>query len=196
MFCEKCSSEFSSKNKHQRFCSKRCINLQDLPTRFWSKVDKNGPIMPHMNTPCWMWIAATANNGYGSFWVNERGASISAHIVAYELAYGEIPSIEGYHGTVIRHKCDNKPCCNPDHLLAGTIGDNNRDTVARGRHKGKNGTKPGEGHPGVKLSTEEVKLIRETYVPRRMGYRELGRMFDVHYSTIWLIVKHKNWTHI
>jgi hypothetical protein len=36
-------------------------------------------------------------------------------------------------GVVIRHSCDNRPCCEPLHLLSGTHADNVQDRVARGR---------------------------------------------------------------
>jgi len=35
------------------------------------------------------------------------------HRVAWQLAYGPVP-----HGCEIHHKCKNKLCCNPRHLIA------------------------------------------------------------------------------
>lgn len=51
------------------------------------------------------------------------------HRVAWELAYGPIPS-----GMAVLHRCDNPPCCNAEHLFLGTQGDNVRDMVAKNRH--------------------------------------------------------------
>ena len=35
-----------------------------IEERFWKKVDKNGPTLPHMETECWLWTGAT-NGKYG-----------------------------------------------------------------------------------------------------------------------------------
>lgn len=34
---------------------------------------------------------------------------------------------------VVRHKCDNLRCVNPEHLEIGTLADNNKDRAKRGR---------------------------------------------------------------
>jgi hypothetical protein len=53
-----------------------------------------------------------------------------AHIVMYCVA-NKCCIIPGY---VIRHKvCSNGACCNPAHLVLGTVGDNNKDRVESGR---------------------------------------------------------------
>lgn len=80
---------------------------------------------------CWPWLARKNNNGYGVFGVKvgERWQNRYAHRVAYEIRFGQLPA-----GVVLRHSCDNPPCCNPAHLVPGTQADNMQDMVRRGRH--------------------------------------------------------------
>lgn len=92
-----------------------------LSDRFWSKVDRSGG--PHA---CWPWLAKRARNGYGSFWY--EGRNVSAHRVAHVLAHGPVPA-----GLLVMHSCDNRPCCNPAHLSAGTASDNAHDKFRKGR---------------------------------------------------------------
>lgn len=93
-----------------------------LSERFWSKVDKQG------STECWPWTASVVKNlGYGQFGMG--GTMMRSHRVAWELSNGPIPA-----GMFVLHKCDNPPCCNPQHLFLGTQTDNMQDALAKGRH--------------------------------------------------------------
>lgn len=91
-----------------------------IENRFWTKVD--------VRDGCWSWRAARNPKGYGVF--SCEGRTVSAHRFSYELYNGPIPS-----GMVVRHKCDNPPCVNPDHLELGTQADNERDKINRGRYR-------------------------------------------------------------
>ena len=84
------------------------------------------------NGDCWIWTAAR-RGPYGHLHVNYE--YIYAHRLAYELAYGPLPDVEGVtsHGVVVRHDCDEPLCCNPRHLFVGTQRDNVQDRVKRGR---------------------------------------------------------------
>jgi hypothetical protein len=53
-----------------------------------------------------------------------------AHRVAYALANDLDPETLG---GVVRHTCDNPPCCNPAHLVLGTARENVEDARARRR---------------------------------------------------------------
>lgn len=95
-----------------------------LPDRFWPRVDKSGD--------CWLWTGARMKNGYGVVWLAEPiGRMGLVHRVAWELTNGPIPD-----GLFACHRCDNPPCCNPDHLFLGTVRDNALDMVAKGRSIG------------------------------------------------------------
>lgn len=109
--------------------------------RFWAKVNKDGPTMPHMDTPCWVWIGGSNRYGYGHFWAG--GKTLFSHRVSWMIANGSIPVGEGYHGTCVCHICDNTACCRDDHLFLGTSADNTHDMLAKGRHKPLFGDKNG-----------------------------------------------------
>lgn len=88
--------------------------------RFWSKVAVSE------SDVCWEWQAYKNNRGYGRFRFDGRDQS--AHRVAYTLEVGPIP-ISAH----ILHRCDNPPCCNPDHLYAGDASRNMMDAYERGQ---------------------------------------------------------------
>lgn len=54
-----------------------------------------------------------------------------AHRMVYCTSNGV--SWESIKGLVVRHKCDNPRCINPNHLEIGTVYDNNQDRHTRGR---------------------------------------------------------------
>lgn len=99
-------------------CKVRRIRGDDL-ARFWSKVDKNGPVpahAPHLG-PCWLWRGWTLRRGYGRFTVAKR--HWLAHRWIYELLVGPVP--EGYQ---LDHLCRVTGCVRLGHLEVVT-GDEN-----------------------------------------------------------------------
>jgi hypothetical protein len=88
--------------------------------RFWSRVAKRPD-------GCWVWTGKTTAPGWhGQLMVNHK--RVLAHRYSWELHKGPIPP-----GVKVRHKCDNPPCVNPEHLLLGSQRDNMQDCVQRGR---------------------------------------------------------------
>jgi hypothetical protein len=126
-----------------------------LETRFWSKVDRNGPVpaaRPELG-PCFLWTANRNEHGYGKFFVSRGRGQVRAHRIAWELIHGPLGD-----GIDVLHKCDNPPCVNEAHLSTGTHVDNMRDMSAKGRAVVPRLT--GEAHPNAKLTNEAVAAIR------------------------------------
>ena len=120
---------------------------------------------------CWEWKGAIAVSGYGVF--NTGGKTEYAHRIAWSLAAGrDIPK-----GLVVRHKCDNRSCCNPNHLEIGTHADNSRDAYERGR-----GIK-GETVHGCKLSRQEVVEVHRMLADGVLQ-KDIAKKFGVYQSTI------------
>ena len=117
------------------------------PEKFWLSATKTAT--------CWFWNKAVAGRKgmqYGS--LTYQGKHWTAHRLAYTLATGETLVA----GDVIRHSCDTPLCINPTHLLKGTVLDNTRDMINRGRarHPGQ----LGELNGNSKLTYSDVIVIR------------------------------------
>lgn len=138
-----------------------------LAVRLWRQVERRGP------DECWPWIAKSLTAGYGYIGLGGRSAGKAlAHRVAWELTHGPIPASTDYHGMVVMHKCDNRVCCNPAHLVLGRQKDNVRDM----HDKGRNVSAPtlGEKHYNAKLTDEIVRAIRSGTKNNTEWARELG----------------------
>lgn len=70
---------------------------------------------------CWNWIYRLNRAGYGLICIRSDSAKHNrfAHRMAYEAFVCPIPE-----GMTIDHLCDNKRCCNPEHLRIATALDN------------------------------------------------------------------------
>jgi len=100
-----------------------------LPTRFWAKVNENGPIPAHRPDlgPCWQWTAARTSHGYGSFMAGSRRDGtykiVCAHRWIYEQLIGPFPV-----GLEPDHLCRNRACVLPAHMEPVT----RRENILRG----------------------------------------------------------------
>ncbi|AGY48321.1 endonuclease [Bacillus phage Slash] len=72
--------------------------------------------------------------GYPYAHINKKTTRLNRFV--YEEMFGPIPE-----GLVVRHKCDNRKCINPEHLELGTQKDNVRDMDERGRRKNVEGSR-------------------------------------------------------
>lgn len=76
------------------------------------------------------WIFRAKHRGYnGYIQASFRGKVWRVHRYAYTVAKGPIPE-----GLFVCHSCDERACCNPDHLWVGTREENMQDSKRKGRH--------------------------------------------------------------
>lgn len=140
---------------------------------------------PKLNTPCILTTWGRTGAGYGHK-RDEHGKFVLAHRVAYCEAHGL--TLADIEGVVIRHRCDNPPCINPEHLEPGTQKDNMHDKVLRGRNR----SAYGETNGKTRLTAEQVRTIRQR---RAEGHRlkVLAAEYGVTTATISRISTGKRW---
>lgn len=136
-----------------------------------------------LDSDCLVFVGQRDRKGYGR--VQFDGRLQPSHRVTWEIMNGPIPD-----GLVVRHECDNAPCCNPDHLRLGTVADNAADMLKRGRQA------TGERNGSAKLTDDAVRAIRERYAAGGVTHRVLGAEYGVSPVVIGLIVRRETWKHV
>lgn len=130
---------------------------------------------------CWT-VTSHAPNSEGYCQIQTDGVKYYIHRLMYEREFGAIES-----GMVIRHKCDNSKCCNPEHLEVGTHEENVQDRVDRNR------SAKGINNGRSKLTEDNVRFIK---YESDLGSTYLARMFNVDPKVIRDIRQGKTWKHI
>ena len=148
--------------------------MTNTPNKFWSRINiKN-------NNECWEWTGCILNDGYGQIRMDWK--KYRTHRLAWELTHGIISD-----ELQVLHKCDNRKCCNPNHLFLGTHQDNMNDMTRKERQaKGIKNFKS-------KLNEKQVKEIRNLYLSGKYSQRQLGKMYNVKHCTIGRIINKINW---
>ena len=54
----------------------------------------------------------------------------------------------------------------------------------------------GEDYKTAKLTEKQVKSIKKEYIPHKITYHFLGKKYKVDHTTIWHIIKGRNWKHL
>jgi len=142
----------------------------NTPEELWSKVDRKG-----LNE-CWPWLGSINEQGYGR--VEIADISYYAHRVIYNLVHPGLISLKAPRIRTawgfLRHSCDNPICCNPKHLLVGTLKENTNDRRVRNL----NSWVSGENHGNSKLTMKqarEARLLRQTGI----GPTALAKKFGI-----------------
>lgn len=170
--------------RENRFCSRQCaavaggiasstMTAKTAADRFWARLDATD------ETQCWEWPGVASPEGYGRVMVG--GKTIPTHRFAYQLARGEIPA-----GMNVCHHCDNRRCCNPQHLFAGTQDDNIADCIRKGRFV------VGVRNGGAKLNDDAVRAIRQDHRTQMA----IAEHHGVSQSLVSVIRLRKRWSHV
>ena len=136
-----------------------------------------------LDKPCK--VCTSHHKNRGGYLSTKRGNKrMNLHTAIYEDTFGKIPP-----GEVVRHKCDNPPCCEITHLEVGTTQDNMDDKVSRNRQ-----TK-GTDVNTAKLAEIDVVKIKIALV-RKTKVKTLSEIFKIDTATICDIKKGRSWRHI
>lgn len=164
-----------------------------MPKGVYTRLNEEDRFLMYVNKTetCWLWTGSCDKDGYGRFTSPER----TAHRFAYRFYNGPLEE-----GKLVRHSCDNPPCCNPAHLSLGTAQDNSNDCKSRGRTVAsaaafKPGDMIGELNHNAKLTIDDVHAIRARHAAG-LKYGELKKMatdYGIAYITIQKIVANKLW---
>lgn len=96
---------------------------------------------------CWTWNAAKGKDGRGYFYLN--GKLWSAYTASYMLFNGLVKP-----GLLVSHKCFDKHCVNPNHLILST----KSEVTLRTYEQSRDGHKK---HFKRKLSDDALRLLLE-----------------------------------
>lgn len=131
--------------------------LPDQKERLLGKIKKTDS--------CWLWTGGADECGYGVIGItsNKKRYGFRVHRVIWNEVNGPIPD-----QMRVLHKCDNPPCCNPDHLFLGTQKDNMDDMWRKNRANPQYGDNNGSRkHPESRPRGDtHYSRLRPDLVPR------------------------------
>lgn len=150
---------------------------------FWSKVD-----IKDNAKACWNWRAAKKPTGYGNVRIDKK--YLLAHRVAFELVNGAIPET-----FIVCHICDNPSCCNPGHLMLGTIKSNTADMLIKNRQKKHSISTRGSKNLNSKLTESDIPEIRLLY-GKGKTQKAIAQIYGVSPPAVRSILTGKTWRHV
>lgn len=123
------------------------------------------------NNGCWNWTGAKAS-GYGR--IKRNKVVLSVHRIAFQSSH---PGVQ-MDGMDVCHHCDNRACCNPEHLFLGTRQDNMIDCSNKKRLAAQNGK-----HVAPKYDESWIPVVVNL---RRQGLskRRVARVLGWDYTTL------------
>lgn len=180
-----CSVEYCKKfNNRGELCEMHYYRLRRNGSLHYRKSNSKKIEFEEVNGGCFEVTShARLSTGYYLMKHNYKRKSIHRHV--YEELFGEIPE-----GLVVRHKCDNRSCINPEHLELGTFQDNMNDMVERDR------SPRGVRNGNAILDEDKVREIRRL---AHLGVKrsEICKMFNLkNVNNITAIKYGHSWSHV
>jgi hypothetical protein len=167
---------------------------------------------------CWLWKLRRTKYEYSVLWFKDK--NIHVHRISYAV-FNE--NFDDYWHVL--HKCDVRPCINPEHLFLGTNTDNNADMVAKGRQAkgerhgmfgkrltgsqngmfGRTGEKTplfgkvilttGEKNNAAKLKEHQIPEILRRY-ETGLTQCQIAKEYGIAQCTVSAILRGRSWKHI
>lgn len=157
----------------------------DPLTRFFAQCE------PVTESGCWLWTGALSSlkrpDARPVLALAAPKRNVSAYRFAYEQLVGPIPN-----GLFVCHRCDVPICVNPAHLFIGTCKDNLDDM----RRKGRDVVPSGSGHYAAKLSTEQVRYIRQSHPRTVKAVRAMAAEFGIKPRAIYNVLARETYKEI
>lgn len=160
-----------------RICQRCSISHwldRPMADRFWTKVNKNGPIVRKELGPCWLWIGGTICKGRKGIFL-WYGYPTLAHCVAWMLS----KATKTIDVPCICHKCDVQMCVRPDHLFEGTQKDNMNDMLLKGRR-------------WCRLDPTNIPMVRARFLKGETA-KQLAQEYKVSVATIHRALNGTTW---
>ncbi len=159
--------------------------------RFWSKVDKNGPL-PDQSKPyyaglsnCWQWTG-TIDGDYGTFRISRPRSTPRASRIAFMIQHGRLPV------NFACHHCDNGKCVLWEHLYDGTQIENKRDAMLRERDHPPFGV----DHWKSRLTEDLVRELRRRYAIGDVSYNDLATEYGIGMVTVHNAITRATWKRV
>ena len=140
---------------------------------------------------CWEWSGVRYPTGYGRF-IDGYRKRMGVHRAAHKIFNGPVPD-----DMLVCHTCDNRLCCNPSHLFAGTKHDNNADCARKGRngaHVKPHRVMRGQNHPNATLTASQVERIFAN--KGKLPQQRVAAIFGIPHHRVSAIWIGKTWRHI
>ena len=103
---------------------------QLILNRIYTKVsvEDRGHTINDKPSPCHIWTGSTSGNGRGGGYgrVSLDGQTVATHLVVFTHFYGYIPGKKQ-----VDHLCNQRACCNPEHLELVTHRENQKRRAKR-----------------------------------------------------------------